>query len=385
MWPGTMRVWSGPAVKAVLLRVISAVTRRHAALLAADAADEHLIFKLKAPYRLRDRVLTIQLLELAHGRLSAALVGYDGHFPRIPLWQSPPVDYNGPVAFAFDTESGDVRLGDRGWGHAARPPGRRFCWRFELVTAAGTIRRLTGHYRAGDGRPVDKSYYYGDDYVDYAEQSQGDHAMVLRLLREFDASGPLLEVGCATGQLLAGLARDGYEVSGVDFSEWAVEQAAIALGPGRAFRADVESEGFPPAIVDRAPFGAVILWMVLEHFREPFAAIAALRAITRAGSVVFVYTTNADSLSHRIFGADWEGYFDWTHHGIDRVSVRTLGAAFAPPDWTVVRLTTETFWAGDADPVAATLREWHAADARFRRLLAERDLGDFVLCVAVRR
>jgi hypothetical protein len=38
------------------------------------------------------------------------------------------------------------------------------------------------------------------------------------------------------------------------------------------------------------------------------------------------------SLSHRIFGEDWQRYFDWTYHGIDRVSVRTLANAFAPPD-----------------------------------------------------
>jgi hypothetical protein len=125
--------------------------------------------------------------------------------------------------------------------------------------------------------------------------------------------------------------------------------------------------------------------MVLEHFRDPFALLASLRPITRPGAVVFIYTTNADSLSHRIFAGDWEGYFDWTHHGIERVSVRTLRGAFAPPDWELVRLTTDTFWGSDADPVVATMREWFAADARFRRLIAERDLGDFLLCVAVRR
>jgi SAM-dependent methyltransferase len=379
-----MRAWAG-ALKRGLLQILSAVSHRHAALLASDAADEKLIFRLAAPYRLRGRVLTIQFLEPAGGPLTATLVGYEGHFPRITLWRSAPAEYTGPVSFEFDLDSGDVRLGGQSWGRSVVPDGRRFCWRFELVTDRGTISRLTGHYRPGDGRPVDRSYYYGDDYVDYAEQSQGDHAMVLRLLREFHAQSPLLEIGCATGQLLAALAREDYDVFGVDFSEWAIEQAAIALGPGRAFRSDVEADGFAPAIRARAPFGAVVLWMVLEHFRDPFVVLAALRTITRAGSVVFIYTTNADSLSHRIFGGDWEGYFDWTHHGIDRISVRTLRDAFAPPHWDLVRLTTGTFWAVDADPLVATVREWFDADARFRRLLAERDLGDFLLCVAVRR
>ena len=318
MCPSTMRVSVRPVLKAVFSRAVSALTRHHVALLAPEAADEQLIFRLRAPYRLRDRVLTIELLEPGNGRLTAILVGYDGHFPRVPLWQSEPANYAGPVSFVFDPDSGDVRLGAQTWGRSVAPEGRRFCWRFELVTERGTVRRLTGHYRPADGRLVDQSYYYGDDYVDYAEQSQGDHAMVLGLLREFSAAGPPLEIGCATGQLLATLAREGYDVSGVDFSEWAVAQAALALGPDRAFQCDVESEALPAAIVLRTP--------------------------------------HADSLSHRIFVDDWEGHFDWTHHGVDAVSL-----------------------------FVATFREWFAADARFRRLLTERDLGDFLLCVAIRR
>lgn len=383
MRPSTMRF--SARLKAVLSRAASALTGHHVALLAPEAADEQLIFRLRAPYRLRDRVLTIELLEPGNGRLTATLVGYDGHFPRIPRWRSEAAEYAGPVSFVFDPDSGDVRLGDRTWGRSVVPDARRFCWRFELVTDHGCVQRLTGHYRPGDGRSVDEAYYYGDDYVDYAEQSQGDHAMVLGLLREFKVDGPVVEIGCATGQLLARLAREGYDVWGIDFFEWAVGEAARALGPDRAFQCDVESEAFPAAIVSRAPVGAVILWMVLEHFRNPFAVLAALRTITRPGSAVFIYTTNADSLSHRIFGGDWEGHFDWTHHGVDAVSLPSMREAFAAPDWEIVRLTTQMFWATDADPLVATFREWFTVDARFRRLLTERDLGDFLLCAAIRR
>jgi hypothetical protein len=49
-----------------------------------------------------------------------------------------------------------------------------------------------------------------------------------------------------------------------------------------------------------------------------------------------------------------------------------------------VHLSTHSVWDGSADPVHETLRDWWVADARFRRLLTERDLGDFVTCVAVR-
>jgi hypothetical protein len=63
---------------------------------------------------------------------------------------------------------------------------------------------------------------------------------------------------------------------------------------------------------------------------RPFAQASGYAAVLSAScAIVFIYTTNADSLSHK------------------------------------------------ADPMVAT--------ARFRGLLTERDLGDFVLCIARRR
>jgi len=77
------------------------------------------------------------------------------------------------------------------------------------------------------------------------------------------------------------------------------------------------------------------------------------------------------------------GYFDWTHLGIDRVALRTLRDELPRQGWRIAQLTTHRVWDGDADPTRATLREWWAADARFRRLLTERDLGDLITCIAV--
>ena len=101
--------------------------------------------------------------------------------------------------------------------------------------------------------------------------------------------------------------------------------------------------------------------------------------------MLLINTTNADSLSHRIFDADWEGYFDWTHHSVDTLTVSTLASMLDASGWDVAQMATSRLWTVDADPRAATLRDWWAADARFRRLLVDRDLGDFVTCVAIKR
>jgi hypothetical protein len=100
--------------------------------------------------------------------------------------------------------------------------------------------------------------------------------------------------------------------------------------------------------------------------------------------LLLLITSNAGSLTHRIFGRDWEGYFDWTHHGVDQVSPAAMRSQLPDAGWRIRSLHTWHVWDGSGDPTHAALRDWFTADARFRRLLRERDLGDFVTCVAER-
>ena len=63
---------------------------------------------------------------------------------------------------------------------------------------------------------------------------------------------------------------------------------------------------------------------------------------------------------------------------------QTTDAGLADLGWTTRELRTWHVWDSSIDPTHAAFRDWHDADARFRTLLAERELGDFICCVAVR-
>jgi hypothetical protein len=67
---------------------------------------------------------------------------------------------------------------------------------------------------------------------------------------------------------------------------------------------------------------------------------------------------------------------------VDGVSRRSLQETLPRLGWRIEHIHTHLLWTVSADPTHATLREWYAADARFRQLLAERGLGDLVLVVA---
>jgi 2-polyprenyl-3-methyl-5-hydroxy-6-metoxy-1,4-benzoquinol methylase len=373
-------------LKHALLACLSRVSRRHAVLLPSQARDEDSILDLRAPYRVEGPVCRVDLLEPGPGRLTATLLGYAGHFPVRTIWTGAERAYSGPCALELDLTTGAVKLGQDVWGHAPSPlPGRRFCWQLDLTDARGRRRsRLTGHYRSVEGSAIGEGYYSGENYVDHEAESAGDHGDIVQILRRHAAEGPVLEVGCATGGLLAALAAAELPSVGVDISAWAVERADERLGPGHAWLCDVERDPLPGEVKARGPFGALVLAAVFEHFRDPFGVLAKLTGCARPGTVLLIMTANSHSLSHTLFGSDWEGYFDWTHLGVDRITVKSLREELPRLGWRISELTTRLLWDADADPTRATLRQWWAADARFRRLLAERDLGDFITCVAVR-
>ena len=115
-----------------------------------------------------------------------------------------------------------------------------------------------------------------------------------------------------------------------------------------------------------------------------FAVLARLTPLAARGAALVIVTTNRDSLSHILFGDQWEGHFDWTHKSVERINAPVLRAELSALGWRIERMDTSRLWDVSADPTRATLREWWASDARFRRLLVERGLGDLLTCVAVK-
>src|SRR5205814_246896 len=160
--------------------------------------------------------------------------------------------------------------------------------------------------------------------------------------------------GCATGAVLADLTAEGVDAVGVDNSAWAAERARRRVGSDRVWQFDIENDATNPVLQSRAPFGALIMLSVLEHFADPFVVLEHLSGLVSAGGRLFLTTTNADGIGHQMFGRDWEGYFDWTHHGVDLVTARSLRNGLTRFGWHVEQLDTAMVWDRNADPTHAT-------------------------------
>ncbi len=112
--------------------------------------------------------------------------------------------------------------------------------------------------------------------------------------------GRLLEVGCGTGDLLAGVRDLGWTVTGVDF-----DPAAVAVARRRGLsvqEGDLASQGFADG-----SFDAVTMFHLIEHVPDPGALLAECRRVLAPGGRIVVVTPNPRSRGHRLFAVSWMG------------------------------------------------------------------------------
>jgi SAM-dependent methyltransferase len=381
----TLRILSGG--KTALLRLVSAVTGRHAVLLPREAAPQARLLKVDAPYRIENGRLDVRLMmEGSPGMLAMVVMGYEGHFPTRELFRARGIACTGSDSIEVDFSTGRIRVAGREQGAMAKhASSRRFALSLSWSEAGGgTRQRTTGHYLVGEvSRGED--YFSGQTYVDHESESGSEARAVIEKFHAHGARGPVLEVGCATGRLLEALREHGVPQSfGVDVSQWAVDEANRRLGQRGAWACDVERDELPAELLSNGPFGTVVMWAVYEHLRDPILVLQKLAAACHPGATLLINTTNANSLARFLFGRQWEGYFDPTHFGVEDTGVESLQRDLPTAGWRILDLETRLVWDGCIDPLHSTLRDWYTSDARFRELLRERGLGDFVQCVARR-
>ena len=158
--------------------------------------------------------------------------------------------------------------------------------------------------------PQDLSSWYTEDYFRKkpAHEAQwggsGDYVADRdRLLKTFDEHvadlerlrrpGRLLDVGCAAGCLLEAARRRGWDVVGLDISDYAVEYAR------REFHLDVRIGTVEQAVFPAGPFDAITAFEYIEHVTDPVGTLSHLRSWLRPDGVLVMTTPNAGSWAAR--------------------------------------------------------------------------------------
>ena len=127
----------------------------------------------------------------------------------------------------------------------------------------------------------------------------------LRLLGPLDGGSRVLDLGAGDGRLAAALARAGHRVTAVEpFRE---PPAAPGL---TVLRESVDEVDLP-----ESSFDAAVLWHVLEHLREPLAALERVRRWLVPGGRVLVGVPNLASLQAALGEERWF-HLDMQRHAV---------------------------------------------------------------------
>lgn len=120
-----------------------------------------------------------------------------------------------------------------------------------------------------------------------------------RAIERFARAGRMLDVGCGRGLLPALMRARGWEVHGVEFSDTAARHAREELHVP-VFVGDFLNSPYPPEFFD-----AVVFWHVLEHVRDPVAALRKSREILKPGGLLVVAVPNLESWQASVSGRHW--------------------------------------------------------------------------------
>jgi len=160
---------------------------------------------------------------------------------------------------------------------------------------------------------------------DYLEQSRGRELTYARVLVELDRfvkpPGKLLDIGCYTGVFLKIAAETGWNVEGIEPSEWAACITRRA-GPWTVHNCALQEAKLTPA-----SFDIISLWDVIEHLPRPCDALRSCAEILRPGGILALGTHLLDSLAPRLMGTKYPFLMDmhpvhFTHQTISRALVQ---------------------------------------------------------------
>ena len=153
-------------------------------------------------------------------------------------------------------------------------------------------------------------------YLENRDQRLATSRLAIARIRDWFDRGRLLDIGCSTGDFLS-VAREYYEVEGLELSSWAVDLA-------RAKGLSVHNSRIS-AIKESERFDIITLWGVIEHFDEPRIEVEQMHRLLKPGGCVFLWTGDIRSSTARLFGRRW-----WWYQGqhIQMFSQRSLVRLF---------------------------------------------------------
>lgn len=184
----------------------------------------------------------------------------------------------------------------------------------------------------------DDSYFSGAEkgfgYVDYDADKEPmipTFNKYLDILRDMGVKeGKLLDIGAATGFFMNIAKARGFNVTGVEFSNFAAEKGR-KLGLN-LITGDLISQKFSDE-----SFDIITMFDVIEHVPNPKEVISEVNRILKKGGVVVINTPDVESLWAKVLGKHWQLIMPPEH--INYFSPKNLGNYLSQNGFEVVLST----------------------------------------------
>ena len=133
-----------------------------------------------------------------------------------------------------------------------------------------------------------------------------------------EKGGAVLDIGCGKGETVYCLAREGYNIAGLEpFSSRPFADEDLNR---RIIRKQLAEAAFPDG-----NFSMVLLWSVLEHIADPLPLLKEISRITRPGGYFMLSVPNLNTVQHSLMKMFWPGFgppahvFVYTIKGIQKI------------------------------------------------------------------
>ena len=224
--------------------------------------------------------------------------------------------------------------------------------------------------------PETIGYYYPDDYGPYhstgtsCPPAHGQQTLVRKIVRRFFDErhtqipsmpvGRVLEVGCASGNFLQELRRQGWEAHGIEFN---AEAALRANAAGFPVHTGQLEQAPPPS----QPFDLVVGWMVLEHLHEPVNALRKLHEWTRPGASLALSVPDCGTWEMKAFRRHWYSWHIPNH--LYHFNRETLAKVLSAAGWSLVDVRNHRDLWPARHSIIHLIKDPHAVSPLTRRLL----------------
>jgi 2-polyprenyl-3-methyl-5-hydroxy-6-metoxy-1,4-benzoquinol methylase len=122
-----------------------------------------------------------------------------------------------------------------------------------------------------------------------------------------DEEKSILDIGCATGIFLEIARNSGWEIYGIEYSDYSAKLAADKLGEERIQNTNFEGYESPRKLT------AITAWAVIEHVSAPKSFLEKANMLLEENGILAFSTVNTSSLNGRLFKKRWR-YFNPPEH-----------------------------------------------------------------------